>query len=118
MPVFNKVFGTKKTPNTNIFDDYVRYQILFASIICIMMSFGLYLKYKATPVKKLITDLSISILITSILCLVVGIGYQLDFENDTFRLVSYWLFFFAASFAIIANVNYFIRIFWLDKLLY
>ena len=110
MPVFNKVFGTKKTPNTNIFDDYVRYQILFASIICIMMSFGLYLKYKATPVKKLIADLSISILITSALCLIVGIGYQLDFENDTFRLVSYWLFFFAASFAIIANVNYFIRI--------
>jgi cytochrome c-type biogenesis protein CcmF len=110
MPVFNKVFGTKKTPNTNIFDDYVRYQILFASIICIMMSFGLYLKYKATPVKKLIADLSISILITSALCLIVGIGYQLDFENDTFRLVSYWLFFFAASFAIIANVNYFVRI--------
>ena len=110
MPVFNKVFGTKKTPNTNIFDDYVRYQILFASIICIMMSFGLYLKYKATPVKKLIADLSISLLITSALCLVVGIGYQLDFENDTFRLISYWLFFFASSFSIIANVNYFVRI--------
>ena len=110
LPVFNKVFGLNKTPNTDMFEAYVKYQILFASIICVMMGFGLYLKYKATPLKKLLSHISISVFISSAIILIVAFTYQLKFNNDTFRLISYWLFFFASTFAIVANIDYLVRV--------
>ena len=74
------------------------------------MGSGLYLKYTKTPVKKLLADLAIGFLLSSAICLIVALSYQLEFKNDTFRLLTYWFFFFAATFAIVGNVGYFVRV--------
>jgi cytochrome c-type biogenesis protein CcmF len=110
IPVINKVFGTALTSNTDVFEAYVKYQILFGFLICLLMGGGLYLKYSKTPVKKLLSDLAISFVITAVLCLTLALSYQLQYKNEIFRLVVYWLFFFAATFAIVANVGYFVRV--------
>ncbi|MCX6181717.1 MAG: cytochrome c biogenesis protein CcsA [Bacteroidetes bacterium] len=110
LPVVNKIFGTKYASAKDVFESYVQYQILFGFIICLLMGSGLYLKYTKTPGKKLLRDFTTSFFITSILCLIVALSYQFDYENSIFRLVIYWLFFFSAIFAIVGNVGYFITV--------
>ncbi len=109
-PVINKVFGTNLASNKDVFESYVKYQILFGFIICLLMGSGLYLKYSKTPTKKLLGDLALSFVITAFISLLIAFSYQFDYENDPFRLVLYWLFFFAATFAIVGNVGYFVRV--------
>lgn len=110
LPVINKIFNTNIAISTDIFEAYVKYQILFGFIICLMMGFGLYLKYKSNDFKKFFADLLWSIGASVALCIIVAIVSPLEYKNSPFKLISYWLFFFAASFAIIANVSYFIRV--------
>ncbi len=109
-PVFNKIFGTEMTANTDIFEAFVKYQIIFGFVICSMMGFGLYLKYKATPLKKLLSDLILSIVISSVICLIVAFTYQFQHGDSSKRLIAFWIFFFCSTFAIVANATYFIRI--------
>ncbi len=103
MPVFNKIFGTSVAPPEDVIGYYNSWQIPFAIIICILIGFGQFLKYKDTKQNEFWKKLSVSIIISIIISGFVAYYFQFD-------RVQYVLLLFAAIFAIVANADYGIRV--------
>ncbi len=102
-PVFNKVLGTNLAPPINPIQHHNSWGIPFAIVIALLIAVGQFFKYKNTSLgefaKKMVLSFSIS-LVFSLLW-----AYYLQLSN-----FSYILLLFTSLFAVIANVDYFVRV--------
>ncbi len=102
IPVINTIFGTNMAPPADVIDHYNSWQIPFAVIICILIGFSQFFKYKETSPaefrKKLMYSLIASLIISSVAV------YFAKFEK-----VQYILLLFASVFAVFANLDYALR---------
>jgi len=103
IPVINKLFGTNMAPPANVISYYNSFQIPFAIIICILVAFGQYFKYKDTQPKEFFKKLSVSFIASIVVSAIAA--YFLEFSS-----VQHVLLLFASIFAILANADYGIRI--------
>lgn len=102
IPVINKLFGTNMAPPAQVIQHYNSWQIPFAIIICILIGFAQFLKYKDTSTKEFWRKISFSLIASFA---VSGISaYFIQFDR-----IQYILLLFAALFAIFANLDYAIR---------
>lgn len=102
IPVINKLFGTNMAPPAEVIEHYNSWQIPFAIIICILIGFAQFLKYKDTNAKEFWRKISIALIASLV---VSGISvYFIQFDR-----IQYILLFFAAMFAIFANLDYAFR---------
>lgn len=103
IPVINKVFGTNMAPPLEPIAKYHELQVPIAIVISILIGASQYLKYKKTDPKKFGKDVLISMLIGAILAitfaLILGMYHPL-----------YILLLVMATYAVIANLNYYITI--------
>jgi len=102
IPVINTIFGSNMAPPADVIHHYNSWQIPFAVIICIMIGFAQFLKYKETKGREFWKNLSISLVISVVISAVAAWYFRFD------RL-QYILLLFAAVFATIANLDYAIR---------
>ena len=105
IPVYNLIFGTEVAPPADPIEHYNRWQLPFAVIITFLVGMGQFLKYKKTDRKKFFKSLDIpfyaSIALT--IGLILMIGYDVAEEWQYVGLL------FTCLFAILANLDYFIR---------
>lgn len=102
-PVFNKVLGTNLAPPINLIQHHNSWAIPFAIITALLIAIGQFFKYKNTDIREFIKKISISFIVSLVLS---GLWiYYLKFSN-----YSYGLLLFASIFAVIANVDYLIRV--------
>ncbi|MBK7969073.1 MAG: hypothetical protein IPK08_09135 [Bacteroidetes bacterium] len=103
IPVINKVFGTNMAPPADVIAHYNSWQIPFAIIIGLLIGVGQFFKYKkTTPAdfwKKISMPLFVSIIISAVAI------YFIKFDN-----VQYMLLFFSCIFALLANLDYALRV--------
>ncbi|HRH65412.1 MAG TPA: cytochrome c biogenesis protein CcsA [Bacteroidia bacterium] len=103
-PVINKLFGSKIAPPADPLDHYNRWQIPVAILVCLLIGFGQFLKYKKTIgnelVRKMLFSIVVSILITGISAIYLGSTYR----------IHYYGLLFASTFAVIANADYIFRV--------
>ncbi len=103
IPVINKLFGSKMAPPANVIDHYNSWQIPFAVIICLLFAFAQFLKYKNTDPKEFWKKLSVSLIISVLITAVSA--YYIQFSK-----IQHILLLFASIFAVVANLDYAIRI--------
>jgi len=107
IPVFNKIFGSNIAPVDEIERNnfYNKWQIPFAFVVTLVLSYGQYLNYKKTDVKfafqRIARSLILSILLTAL------IGWGLQFQKDS---LPHWGLLFASLFAILGNLDYIIKV--------
>jgi cytochrome c-type biogenesis protein CcmF len=101
-PVINKLLGTKLAPPADAIDHYNRWQVPVAIMICLLLGVGQFFRYKQSEWKqvwkKIAPALSIALVITLLSILILG-----DYP------IPYYALFFASCFAVLANLDYFIR---------
>jgi cytochrome c-type biogenesis protein CcmF len=109
LPVINNVFDLNQVLNkTDIVKDYTIPQMAIGTVLCAIMGFSLFLKYKKTPGKSfwknyiLIAGSSLAIVIITMLSI------DFDFGNYSISYVLYPLFFWASLTTVIGNILYFI----------
>ena len=105
IPVFNKIFGTKIAPPEDVAFAHNQVQVFVAIIIGLLTATGQFLKYKGTPktflVKKLIMPLLVTIVITAIVYIFVGVAFKekgIGFEGAIYVAL------FASIYTIVANI--------------
>lgn len=103
IPVLNKLFGTNMAPPADVIDHYNSWQIPFAIIICLMIGFAQFLKYKSTQAGDFWKKISVSLIASVIISGVAA--YYIRFDS-----IQYILLLFTAMFAFIANMDYAFRI--------
>lgn len=103
IPVINKIFGTTMAPPANIISYYNSWQIPFAVIICVLIAFGQFLKYKETRPSDFWKKISVSIVLSIIISSVAA--YYLSFNS-----LQHVLLLFTSIFAVVANADYIFRI--------
>ncbi|MFM2190141.1 MAG: hypothetical protein RL491_527 [Bacteroidota bacterium] len=102
IPVINKVFGTKMAPPADVIGHYNSWQIPFAIIICILIGFAQFLKYKSTQAGDFWKKIALSGIASVVISTVVA--YYIQFDR-----VQYILLLFAGMFALFANLDYALR---------
>ncbi len=103
IPVINKVFGSNLAPPADPIMHYNSWQIPFAIIVGFLIGLGQFLKYKNSDISKFWKKIRVSLLIAAIFSATIAILTS----NTNYHYV---LLFFAATFAVVANANYFLRI--------
>lgn len=103
IPVINKVFGTNMAPPADVIDHYNSWQIPFAIIICILIGFAQFLKYKSTNAGDFWKKIAIPGLLSVVVSAVAAWFIQFD-------RIQYILLLFAGMFALFANLHYALRI--------
>ena len=102
IPVFNKVFGTEIAPPEHREAFYNTWQLPFAALTLLLLSFSLVLKYGKNEVNKLIKDYAI----------IVGIS-QLIFFAAIFLLnistIAYMALLFVSILALVSAASFFIK---------
>jgi cytochrome c-type biogenesis protein CcmF len=103
IPVINKVFGLKMAPPVDAIDFYNSWQTPLAAIIALLMAVSQFFKWKQSDwkviAKKLAVSFVISLLVTIIFQVYVG-----------FARVQHVVLFMTSLWAIVANVDYLIRV--------
>lgn len=103
IPVWNKLFGLKQAPPVDPIDHYNSWQIPVAVIVCLLIGVSQFFKYKITEGKiffrKIILSVSIAVLITGASAFVLK-----EYRPH------YYALFFASVFAIVANLDFLIRV--------
>jgi len=103
IPVINKIFSTHLAPPVKPANHYNAWQLPMAVILSILVACVQYLKYKETSAKvflgKITPSFVISILLTALA------AYMLHLDR-----FPYILLLFSSSFAVIANIDFLIRI--------
>ena len=102
-PVYNKLFGLSLAPPANIVDHYNKWQLPIAFILCILIAVGQFFRWKQSNWKRILKKLSLSF-IAGIAITALSI-WHLNIENTHHALM-----FFAATFAILANLDFLLRI--------
>ena len=103
IPVWNKIFGTTMAPPENVIDHYNSWQVPIAIIICLLIAGSQFFKYKNTDPKEVNRKVALSL----ILSLAISITVSLLVGFPRFH---YDLLFFSSVFAVIANIDYLVRI--------
>ncbi|MBL7916617.1 MAG: cytochrome c biogenesis protein CcsA [Bacteroidia bacterium] len=103
IPVINKVFGTNMAPPADVIAHYNSWQIPFAIIIAILIGVGQYFKYKKTAPADFWKKVSMPLIFAVIISAVAL--YFIKFDN-----VQYMLLFFSCMFALLANLDYSLRV--------
>ena len=105
IPVFNKLFGTKIAPPEDVAFAHNQVQVFVAIIIGLLTALGQFLKYKGTTkaflVEKLKWPLLVTIIITAIVYIFVGVAFKekgIGFEGAIYVAM------FASIYAIVANI--------------
>jgi len=105
IPVFNKLFGTKIAPPEDVAFAHNQVQVFVAIIIGLLTALGQFLKYKGTTkaflVEKLKWPLLVTIIITAIVYIFVGVAFKekgIGFEGAIYIAM------FASIYAIVANI--------------
>ena len=105
IPVFNKIFGTKIAPPEDVAFVHNQVQVFVAIIIGVLTATGQFLKYKGTPkvflVKKLTMPLLVTIVLTAIVYIFVGVAFKekgIGFEGAIYVAL------FASIYTIVANI--------------
>lgn len=103
IPVINKIMGTKLAPPADPIEHYNRWQVPVAIMISILLASGQFFRYKQSEWKqvrkKLLPSFSIALLITLSSAFILG-RYP----------IPYYVLLFASSFAVLANLDYLIRV--------
>ena len=111
MPVFNKLFGPEGLIHlyennktiSNPIDHYNSFQVPFAIVLTVLVSIGQYLTYRKTNMptfyKKLAASAGISVILT------IAFAWYSGMTNPI-----YILLLFTSTFAIVANIDYWIRV--------
>lgn len=102
-PVWNKIFGTNMSPGENIIESYNKWQIPVSILLCIVIAFGQFLRYKESDSKAVLKKLLPSIIIAAVLtiCSVFILG---DYR------IHYYALLFATIFAAVANIGYLLQV--------
>jgi cytochrome c-type biogenesis protein CcmF len=103
IPVINKLFNLKMAPPADAIDFYNSWQIPLAAVIALLMSMGIYLKWKQTDMKSMAKKLLLSFVVS----LLITIGVHYYFQFDRIQLI---LLLFTSTWAFTANLDYFIRV--------
>jgi len=102
-PVINKIFGTNLAQSADRIEYYNKWQLPLAIILSAIIGIGQFLKYKNTEPKDLLKKLTLSIAVS--LALTAFTAWSFSIPNP---LIS--LFIFTALFAVLANLDYLVRI--------
>ena len=102
IPVFNKLFGTKLAPPVDPIDHYNQWQVPIAILVALLIGIGQFFKYKNTDLKEFRKKITFSVIASLI---ITGLS---SFYLGAYR-VHYYFLFFASTFAVVANADYFIR---------
>lgn len=98
IPVWNKIFGTKIAPPTQVEAHYNQYQVWFGIAILLLTAIIQFLNYRSKKLVKslpLLVSALVSAALTAILCLLLKISY-----------FPYIFFMFAALLGMLANATY------------
>jgi cytochrome c-type biogenesis protein CcmF len=106
-PVFNKIFDTKIAPPEDPEFAHNQVQIFVAIIIGALTAIGQFLKYKTTPLayfkKQMIWPLIITILISVVIFVFVGVAYD---DKGAGFLGAIYIAIVTSVFAIVGNIAY------------
>ncbi|NNF01193.1 MAG: cytochrome c biogenesis protein CcsA, partial [Bacteroidia bacterium] len=103
IPVWNKLFGLDLAPPADVIDHYNSWQIPIAIIVCLLIGLTQFLKYKSTNSDYVKKHVWISLLLSIVIS---GLSFiWLDFDR-----IQYYILMFASVYAIVGNLDYFIRI--------
>ncbi len=103
IPVINAIFGTEMAPPTNANEHYNSWQLPLATLVAIFIGIGHYLKYKKTDSKKFFKDTAVSAILSLVITILVATGLK-------FQHYYHGLLMFAATYAVVANADYWLRI--------
>ncbi len=109
IPVINKVFGTNMAPPAEgkVIQHYHQWQIPFAILVLILIAVTQFFKYKKTEPKEIWKNISIPLGIS--LLIAIAVGFYFKWFNGG-RTVFYSVLLFACLFAILSNINYWLKI--------
>ena len=99
LPVINKVFGTKLAPPADVLDHYNRWQVPVGILVCLLMGFAQFLRYKYNENAAISKSLARPFLISASLTLGVS------FIVGDLR-IHYYVLLFASLFAAVANAEF------------
>ncbi len=103
IPVWNALFGLKKAPPVDPIEHYNSWQIPIAVFVSLLIGIGQFFKYKQTDSKLFFRRIAVPFLISAALTCAAA------FVLGNYR-VHYYALFFASVFAIVANLNFMIRV--------
>ncbi len=103
IPVWNKLFGLKTAPPVDPIDHYNSWQIPIAIFVCLLIGIGQFFKYRESESKVFFRRISFSVMIA---LLITGAS---AFVLGVYR-PHYYALFFASVFAIVANLDFMIRV--------
>ncbi|MGB1040934.1 MAG: cytochrome c biogenesis protein CcsA [Flavobacteriales bacterium] len=109
-PVWNRLFGDNDAGPEDILHFYNTGQGAFAVFIALFVGFGQYLRYKDTPFKHFVKQISLS-LVVSVVLTVIGL-LVFNFTGNDFskaEKIVYIALLFTSIYAVIGNLDYFIR---------
>lgn len=99
LPVINKVFGTKLAPPADVLDHYNRWQVPVGILVCLLMGFAQFLRYKHNENGAISKSLARPFLLSAILTL--GAAWLVGELR-----IHYYVLLFASIFAVVANAEY------------
>ncbi len=102
---FQALAEGKLAPHSDRIEHFNKWQVPFAFIITFLIAFGQYLRYGKTGFGEFIKKLIISFVVALILTALIAVAF--GFSADEKPLI---ILLFTALFAIVANLNYMIRI--------
>ncbi|MFI5203857.1 MAG: cytochrome c biogenesis protein CcsA [Flavobacteriales bacterium] len=106
IPVGKLLFNSNSlVPPDDVVTFYNRWQTPFAIVVCLLMGFAQYLKYKKTPVKNILKDQAISITLALITTFIIAQFFTFKYNSITLPLML-----FAGLYAVFANLDYYVRI--------
>lgn len=102
IPVSNKIFGLNQAPPVDRIGFYNRWQVPFAIITTLLVSVGLYFKFKTTSLKEFIRQITLPFILSVVITIISS--FVLKLTNGFFiaLLLTSW-------FAVTANFFYWIK---------
>ncbi len=102
-PVINKIFGWTKAPRKDAIAYYNQWQVAFAILVALLIATGQFFRFKKTEIKVFLKKISLSFALSALLSGLMMWGLGL-------KNVFYCTLLFCSVFAVLANMDYFIRV--------
>jgi len=102
IPVSNKIFGLNQAPPVDRIGFYNRWQVPFAIITTLLISVGLYFKFKTTNLKEFIRQITLPFILSVIITTISS--FALKLTNGFFIALL-----FTCWFAVTANFFYWLK---------
>lgn len=101
--LLNNFFPKNLAPASNAIEIYNFWQIIFASILTVLMAVGQYFSYKTTDMKRFSRNLLLSLFSTVILTAILSFTFNLS-SNPAYQVLV-----FLSIFTVAANIDFAIR---------